>query len=352
MPVREHINGVWQLAGLHLKMLGRAHGGSSVSDSREDGDKTLDDQLADLKKRLSAANIGRRFAERAWEDQQKILEQRVAMQVEGEASAAGSGCGARPDPRAGRAHPRAGLAHLGSGSISRSVDSLATFLNESGRWLKDQEEIFGDIDLGPSPYVSGLTDSPETAEQQARGRIAMTDPGSINRTPRHSPVGIIVTVILCLGIIGLGGWLYMRSSSRRRHRRPSRRSSRLRRRRRGDDLKRRCADARRAFSRQPADRGGRRLCAEEQCGRDRHLGIRRYGGLIVANGGLAPNPDSFFAKEYGFQVKLSVSEEETWGKLNNGKFAASATTADVLAVLGRRSTLSCRRRSASPAART
>ncbi len=60
-----------------------------------------------------------------------------------------------------------------------------------------------------------------------------------------------------------------------------------------------------------------------------------YGGLIVANGGLDPNPDSFFAKEYGFQVKLSVSEEETWGKLNNGKFAAAATTTDVLAVLGR-----------------
>ncbi len=60
-----------------------------------------------------------------------------------------------------------------------------------------------------------------------------------------------------------------------------------------------------------------------------------YGGLIVANGGFAPNPDSFFAKQYGFQVKLSLSEEETWGKLNNGKFAAAATTTDVLAVLGR-----------------
>ncbi len=60
-----------------------------------------------------------------------------------------------------------------------------------------------------------------------------------------------------------------------------------------------------------------------------------YGGLIVANGGLAPNPDSFFARQYGFQVKISVSEEETWGKLNNGRFAAAATTTDVLAVLGR-----------------
>lgn len=61
-----------------------------------------------------------------------------------------------------------------------------------------------------------------------------------------------------------------------------------------------------------------------------------YGGLIVANGGLAPSPDSFFAKQYGFQVKLTVAEGETWSELNNGRFAATATTTDVLAVLGRR----------------
>jgi NitT/TauT family transport system substrate-binding protein len=61
-----------------------------------------------------------------------------------------------------------------------------------------------------------------------------------------------------------------------------------------------------------------------------------YGGLVVANGGLAPNPDSVFAKEHGFQVKLSISEEETWSAVNNGRFAASATTVDVLAALGRR----------------
>ncbi|HYE07122.1 MAG TPA: phosphate ABC transporter substrate-binding/OmpA family protein [Planctomycetota bacterium] len=60
-----------------------------------------------------------------------------------------------------------------------------------------------------------------------------------------------------------------------------------------------------------------------------------YAGLIVANGGMAPNPESFFAKEYGFQVKLSLSETENWSELNNGRFAAAATTADVLAVLGR-----------------
>jgi len=60
-----------------------------------------------------------------------------------------------------------------------------------------------------------------------------------------------------------------------------------------------------------------------------------YAGLIVANGGLAPNPESFFAREYGFQLRIGLSEEESWSKLNNGQVAASVTTADVLAVLGR-----------------
>jgi len=60
-----------------------------------------------------------------------------------------------------------------------------------------------------------------------------------------------------------------------------------------------------------------------------------YAGLIVANGGLAPNPDSYFAKNYGFQVRLTLSEEEGWSKLNNGRIAASVTTADTLAVIGR-----------------
>lgn len=60
-----------------------------------------------------------------------------------------------------------------------------------------------------------------------------------------------------------------------------------------------------------------------------------YAGLIVANGGLAPSEESFFFKKYGFKVKLTVSEEESWPALQSGKLAASATTADVLAVYGR-----------------
>jgi NitT/TauT family transport system substrate-binding protein len=60
-----------------------------------------------------------------------------------------------------------------------------------------------------------------------------------------------------------------------------------------------------------------------------------YAGLIAANGGLAPNPDSVFAKKHGFQVKLTVSEADAWSPLNAGRIGASATTADVLPLYGR-----------------
>jgi len=60
-----------------------------------------------------------------------------------------------------------------------------------------------------------------------------------------------------------------------------------------------------------------------------------YSGLIVANNGLDPNEDTIFFKKHGFKVKLTISEEESGSALNSGKMAASATTADVLAVYGR-----------------
>lgn len=60
-----------------------------------------------------------------------------------------------------------------------------------------------------------------------------------------------------------------------------------------------------------------------------------YAGLIVANGGLEPNDNSYFKQKHGFKVRIKLSEEESWPALNQGKMAASATTADVLAVYGR-----------------
>jgi NitT/TauT family transport system substrate-binding protein len=59
-----------------------------------------------------------------------------------------------------------------------------------------------------------------------------------------------------------------------------------------------------------------------------------YAGLIVANGGLAPNENSVFFKDHGFKVRLTLSEEDSWSGLNSGRMAASVTTADVLPLYG------------------
>jgi NitT/TauT family transport system substrate-binding protein len=60
-----------------------------------------------------------------------------------------------------------------------------------------------------------------------------------------------------------------------------------------------------------------------------------YAGLIAANGGLEPSEGSWFFKTHGFKVKLTISEDEDWSELNEGKIAGSVTTVDVLAAYGR-----------------
>jgi NitT/TauT family transport system substrate-binding protein len=60
-----------------------------------------------------------------------------------------------------------------------------------------------------------------------------------------------------------------------------------------------------------------------------------YSGLIAANNGMEPSEDSYFFKKHKFKVRLKLSEEESWGALNSGQMAASATTADVLAPYGK-----------------
>lgn len=60
-----------------------------------------------------------------------------------------------------------------------------------------------------------------------------------------------------------------------------------------------------------------------------------YAGLILANNGLEPNEGSWFTKNGGFKVKITLSEEDSWDDLQQGRIAATATTADVLANYGR-----------------
>lgn len=158
----------------------------------------------------------------------------------------------------------------------------------------------------------------------------MTTPRRLSA--RGSAAGVLVTILLVLALLGMGAFLVLRD------RKPGRGAE----------------EARPPGSGQPAAPEGPAPQPIEPLAGPPALAAPApyapkgglievdlseyagYGGLIVANGGLDPNPDSFFAKQYGFQVKLSVSESETWSELNNGRFAASATTTDVLAVLGRR----------------
>src|SRR5688572_20241306 len=160
---------------------------------------------------------------------------------------------------------------------------------------------------------------------------------SLNRS-RGSAAGNIITLVLLLGIVGLGAWLWLGRKSGSEGEKPAQTSSR--------------DSGTKATSGVAAPEGDAPTPIEPVVGtptlemanayvpKDNTIRIdiseyAGYGGLIVANGGLEPSENSVFFKEHGFKVHISVSEDETWSALNNGKLAAIATTADALAVLGR-----------------
>jgi NitT/TauT family transport system substrate-binding protein len=149
---------------------------------------------------------------------------------------------------------------------------------------------------------------------------------------RGSAAGNIITIVLLVGIIGLGAWLWLGRKN------DSVASDTVTPAAQSDGGSQGDADAPEPI--EPVTGTPTLEAVNTYVAKDNILRIdiseyAGYGGLIVANGGLAPNPDSIFAKDYGFQVQITMSESETWGPLNNGKLAATATTADALAVLGR-----------------
>jgi hypothetical protein len=166
---QQHIAAVWQLVGLHLKLLAARSAAIAVTENRDDkGKASLADQVAEVKKRLSVDGLDSDLRE-TLEDQQRILEQRIGMRTEAERRISVL------DAELERIRDQMALmreqALLSSdpAAIGRSVDGLAAFLNESGRWLKDQEEIFGEIaDLGEAPYQSPFKDSPQKQRNSKR----------------------------------------------------------------------------------------------------------------------------------------------------------------------------------------
>src|SRR5678816_743361 len=156
------------------------------------------------------------------------------------------------------------------------------------------------------------------------------------RHSRGSAAGNIITLLLLLGIIGLGAWLWLGKKEESRQASEAQNSSAAA--KADSGIAKPEGDA--PVPIEPVTGTPTLEAANTFVPKDNVLRIdiseyAGYGGLIVANGGLEPNAESFFAKEYGFKVAISMSENETWGPLNNGKLAATATTADALAVLGR-----------------
>jgi NitT/TauT family transport system substrate-binding protein len=154
----------------------------------------------------------------------------------------------------------------------------------------------------------------------------------ISRRQRGSAAGNIITIVLLLGLVGLGAWLWL---GRKSEPAPAAGGAQTQ---AQTGVAKPDGDAPEPI--EPVTGTPTLEAANTFVAKDNVLRIdiseyAGYGGLIVANGGLDPNPDSFFAKEYGFKVQISMSESETWSPLNNGRLAATATTADALAVLGR-----------------
>jgi hypothetical protein len=165
----EHINGVWQLAKLHLRLLvARSAAEAVVAGSQGEPGRRPAAQIADLRRRLSEPDLDDDLRN-ALEDQSKVLEKRVAIQdeahrrldvLDAELDRVGAQVALIREQALLTSDPAA---------IRRSVDALAIFLDESSRWMKDQEEIFGEIDaLTPDPL--GLADSKPQQWQRAGKR--------------------------------------------------------------------------------------------------------------------------------------------------------------------------------------
>jgi NitT/TauT family transport system substrate-binding protein len=145
----------------------------------------------------------------------------------------------------------------------------------------------------------------------------------MNGQPRFTVLGKLVSTVLVLGLIALGVYMIQRN--------------------RGEDS---------TAVPTPAENGTTTAVAEVKAEvpklsppaafqfKDNIVPIEiseyaGYAGLIAANGGLEPTENSYFFKNHGFKVRLTVSEDEDWSEFNEGKMAASVTTVDVLAAYGK-----------------
>ena len=146
----------------------------------------------------------------------------------------------------------------------------------------------------------------------------------MNDRPRFTVLGKAISFLLVIGLIALGALMLMRS------RQPSA----------GDEAAEAGADAETPEVSEVKVEVPRLSPPAPFNYKDNIVPIEiseyaGYAGLIAANGGLEPSESSVFFRNHGFKVKLTISEDESWSDLNEGKIAGSVTTVDVLAAYGR-----------------
>ena len=127
------------------------------------------------------------------------------------------------------------------------------------------------------------------------------------RHSRGSAAGNIITLLLLVGIIGLGAWLWL---GKKEESKPASETQSTSAPAKADSgIAKPEGDA--PVPIEPVTGTPTLEAANTFVPKDNVLRIdiseyAGYGGLIVANGGLEPIADSFFAKEYGFKVAISI----------------------------------------------
>ncbi len=150
-------------------------------------------------------------------------------------------------------------------------------------------------------------------------------------SPRLTVLGTFITVILIGGLIGLGTWLMLRPQPAAGNQAAAGQAP----------ATNQAPDPTAPKTIEPATSVVRLDAAAPYAPANGIIDVSiseyaGYAGLIAANGGkLEPNPESLFAKRFGFQVRLKRAEVDLFSDVNAGKLAALATTVDTLAVLGR-----------------
>ncbi len=206
-------------------------------------------------------------------------------------------------------------------SIAHSLDALSASLNEANRWLKDQRELFAGIDnFTDEPPPADLLASKRAQKRASEGSRRVKENHTCSLAfPAAPPPATSSPLLLLLGIVGLGAVAVARA--RRASRRSARRSA-------GHELghaqQRRPPPASRSptatrpspiepVTGTPTLEAANTYVPKDKIDSHRHQRIRRLRRADRREWRTRRRiRESFFAKEYGFKVQISMSESETW----------------------------------------